>query len=125
LLGNVRNRKGTKLGYSVTHEIPKKPDTFFNDMMDIEVTIDKDKFYSYAHRSPTAIDDPKTFNPIKWWYEHQIFFSTLYLYTFDTLIIPVISAEYKRVFNSIKKLITPEKNRLTEEIIEASEYLKN
>jgi hypothetical protein len=34
-------------------------------------------------------------------------------------------AEYKRVFSSTKKLITPERNRLAEEIIEASECLKN
>jgi hypothetical protein len=33
-------------------------------------------------------------------------------------------AEYERVFSSAKKLITPEINRLTEEIIEAPECLK-
>jgi hypothetical protein len=36
-----------------------------------------------------------------------------------------MSAECERVFSSIKKLVTPERNRLTEEIIEASECLKN
>jgi uncharacterized protein (DUF488 family) len=36
-----------------------------------------------------------------------------------------MSAEYERVFNSTKKLVIPERNRLAEEIIEASEYLKN
>jgi hypothetical protein len=35
------------------------------------------------------------------------------------------SAECERVFSGTKKLITPERNRLAEEIIEASEYLKN
>jgi len=39
--------------------------------------------------------------------------------------IPAMSAECERVFNSTKKFITPERNRLTEEIIETSEYLKN
>jgi hypothetical protein len=33
-------------------------------------------------------------------------------------------AECKRVFSSAKKLIIPKINRLIEEIIEASEYLK-
>jgi hypothetical protein len=32
-----------------------------------------------------------------------------------------MSAEYKRVFSSTKKLITPERNRQVEEIIEAPE----
>jgi hAT family C-terminal dimerisation region len=36
-----------------------------------------------------------------------------------------MSAEYERVFSSIKKLITPERNRLNKQSIEASEYLKN
>jgi hypothetical protein len=36
-----------------------------------------------------------------------------------------MSAECERVFSSAKKLITPERNRLAEEIIEASEWLKN
>jgi hypothetical protein len=36
-----------------------------------------------------------------------------------------MSAECERVFSSAKKLITPERNRLTEEIIEASKCLKN
>jgi hypothetical protein len=58
---------------------PEEPDTFLNDMMGIEVATDEDEFSSYAHRSPTAIDDPKTFNPIKWWHEHQTSFLTLHL----------------------------------------------
>ena len=43
----------------------------------------------------------------------------------DTLSIPAMSAECERVFSSTKKLITPEWNRLTDNIIEASECLKN
>ena len=41
------------------------------------------------------------------------------------LAIPAMSAEYERVFSSVKKLITPERNHLHEQIIEASECLKN
>ena len=40
-------------------------------------------------------------------------------------LIPAMSAECERVFSSAKKLITPERNRLNEQIIEASECLKN
>jgi hypothetical protein len=35
-----------------------------------------------------------------------------------------MSTEYERVFSSAKKLLTPERNRLTEDIIEAYECLK-
>lgn len=36
-----------------------------------------------------------------------------------------MSAEYDRVFGNTKELITLERNRLAEDIIEASESLKN
>jgi hypothetical protein len=41
------------------------------------------------------------------------------------LAIPAMSAGCERVFSSAKKLITPERNRLHEQFIEASERLKN
>jgi hypothetical protein len=46
-------------------------------------------------------------------------------WAFDTLVIPAMSAECERIFSGIKKLITPERNRLHKQIIEASECLKN
>jgi hAT family C-terminal dimerisation region len=36
-----------------------------------------------------------------------------------------MSAECERIFSSVKRLISPERNRLHEQIIEASECLKN
>jgi hAT family C-terminal dimerisation region len=35
-----------------------------------------------------------------------------------------MSTEYERVFSSAKKLVTPERNQLVEDIIEACECLK-
>ena len=66
-----------------------------------------------------------TFNPIQWWDDEKSDFPTLHLWAFDTLAIPAMSAECERVFSSAKKLITPERNRMHEQIIEVSEYLKN
>jgi hypothetical protein len=43
---------------------------------------------------------------------------------YETYKCPEISTECKRVFSSAKKLISPERNHLGEEIIEACEYLK-
>jgi hypothetical protein len=86
---------------------------------------EKDEFESYAHSDFTSILNPKTFNLISWWDNAKLIFPSLHLYAFDTLIIPAMSVKCERVFNSTKKLITPERNRLAEEIIEASECLKN
>ena len=51
-------------------------------------------------------------------------FPTLLQYALDTLSCPAMSAECKRVFSNAKKLITPERNQLEEDIIEACECLK-
>ena len=69
--------------------------------------------------------DPKTFNPITWWDESKASFPSLHLYAFDNLAIPAMSVECERVFSSTKKLISPGRNRLVVEIVEASECLKN
>ena len=51
-------------------------------------------------------------------------FPTLFQYALDTLSCPVMPTECERVFSSAKKLITPERNRLGENITEACECLK-
>ena len=104
----------------------QREDSFLNDLMGLpSEDTEKDEFESYAHSDPTPIPDPKTFNPITWWDNAKSTFPSLHLYAFDTLAIPAMSAECERVFSSTKKLITPERNRLAEEIIEASECMKN
>jgi hypothetical protein len=108
-------------------ETSKKPeDTFLNEFMGLPlINTEKDEFENYVYSEPTVISDPKTFNPIIWWNDAKAVYPSLYLYVFDILAIPAMSVEYERVFSSIKKLITPERNRLAEEIIEVFECLKN
>jgi hypothetical protein len=42
----------------------------------------------------------------------------------DTLLIPAMSTECERVFSSSKKLLSPQRYRIKEDLIEASECLK-
>jgi hypothetical protein len=51
-------------------------------------------------------------------------FPTHFKYVLDTLSCPEMSTECERVFSSTKKLITPERNQLEEDIIETYECLK-
>ena len=51
-------------------------------------------------------------------------FPTLFRYALDTLSCSGMSTECERVFSNAKKLITPERNQLREDIIEACECLK-
>ena len=45
--------------------------------------------------------------------------------TLGVLSVPAMSAERKQVFSSVKVLIADQRNRLKEDIIEASECLKS
>ena len=91
----------------------------------VDLDPDKDEFERYAHTEPSPVEDPKFFNPIDWWSLSMSAFPLLYLYTFNTLAMPAMPAECKRVFRGTKKLITLECNRMSEDIIKASECLKN
>jgi hypothetical protein len=77
------------------------------------------------HLNVRATEALNAFNPIDWWNKAQSDFPTLHPWAPDTLAIPAMSAECERIFSSTKKLITPERNGLHEQIIEASECLKN
>jgi hypothetical protein len=70
--------------------------------------------------TPTA-GDP---NLIDWWWNNRGSFPTLYQAALDKLAIPAMSVECERVFSSTKKMLTPVRNRLGDDIIEACECLK-
>jgi hypothetical protein len=76
--------------------------------------------------SQSTVPEPPPFNdPNYETYKHgQHDFPTLFQYALDTLSCPGMSIEYERVFGGAKKLITPERNHLREDIIEACECLK-
>lgn len=83
-----------------------------------------DEFHNYVLRSPQKVTDLRTYNPITWWNDAAEEYPTLHRYALDTLAIPATSAECERIFSSAKKLVTPERNRLSDDIIEAMECLK-
>src|SRR5271154_3333163 len=79
----------------------------------------------YEFESYVDITDPiketKSFDPITWWQFVAEDFPTFHLYALDTLSCPTISTECERAFSSAKKLLTPERNALSMDIIEACE----
>jgi hypothetical protein len=56
--------------------------------------------------------------------EQSRLISNLFLDALDKLAIPVISAECERIFSNTGKIVTPERNRLGDNIIETGECLK-
>jgi len=51
-------------------------------------------------------------------------FPTLHQFALDILAIPATTIEYERIFSNGRKLISPERNRLSDDIIEATKCLK-
>jgi hypothetical protein len=89
------------------------------------IDVEKDEFENYAHSDPTAIPDPRVFNPISWWNDAKTAFPSLHLSAFGTLAIPAMSAKCERGFSNTKKPISRERDRLAEDIIKASDCLKD
>jgi hypothetical protein len=67
--------------------------------------------------APGATPLTKDFDPIAWWSKETLL--SIRKWALDTLSCPATSDEYERVFSSTKKLITPERNALGDELIEA------
>lgn len=64
-------------------------------------------------------------NLFSYWQAQEQSFPKLIKLAFNTLAMPAMSAECKRVFTSCKLLIAPNRNHLSAEAIEASECLRN
>jgi hypothetical protein len=88
-------------------------------------TLDNNEFACYftsgAAKATTAT---KTFNPLHWWEVLGQDLPSIRQWAFDTLACPATLCECERVFSSSKRLITPDRNALGDELIEALECLK-
>jgi hypothetical protein len=83
-----------------------------------------DEFEIYCKQAPTVINPKQQFSPVKWWWNNQGTFPTLFQDALDKLAISAMFVECERVFSSVKKMITPERNSLLDDIVEACECLK-
>ena len=63
-------------------------------------------------------------NPIHWWEVLGQHLPSMQQWALDTLACPATSCEYERVFSSAKRLINPDRNALSDDVIEALECLK-
>src|SRR5439155_7107399 len=82
-----------------------------------------DEFRQYLNEPPVHISDIKAFDLIAWWDASRTEYPTLSQYALDTLAIPATATECERTFSSAKRLVTPERNCLGDDVIEASECL--
>jgi len=87
--------------------------------------VHSDEFTQYikghdGEGAPTPATE--AFSPITWWAYSSL--PSMRQWALDTLSCPATSCECERLFSSTKKLITPERNSLGDDLIEASECLK-
>ena len=108
-------------------EPPKKKHFTFRYQItkDTAANAEENEFIKYATGTLIELEESDvTFNLIDQQISKASTFPTLHRYALDTLSCPAMSTECERVFSSSKKLLTPERNRLAEDIIEACECLK-
>ena len=105
-----------------------KPDDTDINPIDIQLgfvgaTEDNDQYTQYVEGQPLWTKSRSDTDLLGWW--STVGPSTLRQMAYDLLSIPATSAEVERVFSSAKKLITPERNALTDDSIEVYEVLRN
>ena len=74
--------------------------------------------------SGTATTGSNALNLIAWWDALGRQFPSIRQWAIDTLACPATSCECERAFSSAKRLITPDRNALDDDLIEAVECLK-
>lgn len=108
-----------KYGETQESQAPVKGffDSYMDDILNDEID---DEFKYYVEGDPELL--PKNANLYQWW-SNQTHLSTVQQAAYDYLSIPAMSAECERVFSDTKRTITTERNRLKDDIIEATECL--
>ena len=92
------------------------PPTYYNH--EPEARVDEYKEYNKLRPAPAE-------NALHWWRDHAQIWPNMARMAFDLLSIPAMSAECERVFSQAKLLITTQRNRLGDSIIDAVECLKH
>lgn len=89
--------------------------------LELERVTAGDEYTKYC----TKLRDPSspTLPPLPWWLQHENEYPNLTQWAFDIHSIPAISAECERVFSSPGQLLTPRRNRLSDDVVEANECL--
>lgn len=81
-----------------------------------------DELTAYLALDPIPED---SMDPVQYWIERRYQFPNLSRLAFDTLAIPPMADDNERSFSSARDLITYRRNRLKDDIINASECLHN
>ena len=91
------------------------------DELELERVTASDEYTKYCAkpRDPS----PPTLPPLQWWLQHENEYPDLTQWAFDIHSIPATSAECERVFSSAGQLLTPRRNRLSDDVVEANECL--
>jgi hypothetical protein len=93
-------------------------DEFMNATSRGPMSSTEDEYERYSFSPP----EPLVISVREWWKNKRD--SDLRAMAFDVQSIPAMSAECERVFSSGKLMISPQRNRLREDAIEAAELLK-
>jgi hypothetical protein len=86
--------------------------------------VSTDVFTSYIKGGQSDFAGDEDIDLLGWWMKPKNKWRQLRQIFLDLLSIPAMSVEVERVFSSAKRLVTPDRNRLTDETIEMLELLK-
>jgi hypothetical protein len=111
--------------YINTPTIPREPDDFEKfmnppDLYTTQQTGHGDEYKKYLEIPAQPCDQP-----LIWWQGRQVEWPNLAIMAFDMLSIPLMSSECERIFSAAGYLVTPRRNHMKEDIIEATTCLRS
>lgn len=86
------------------------PPGFYDD---VTAATPQDEYKEYIRLAPVPCE-----KPLEWWGARRQEYPRLSRMAFDLLSMPLMSAEYERVFSAAKRFVTDERNRLKENVLE-------
>jgi hAT family C-terminal dimerisation region len=102
----------------------KRPDFLDKYLKRALVPVEGDVFNAYITAPAVGSSEDDT-SLLAWWDRPDNPYKPLKQQAFDLLSIPAMSAEVERVFSSAKRLLPPDRNRLSDDTIELLQLLKH
>jgi hypothetical protein len=83
--------------------------------------VEADNLFAYVNNERTGPNGGDAFNPIQQWVKKLDDLLAITQYALDLLCYSAMPAKYERIFSGAKLLISPNRNRLADDITEAAE----
>jgi hypothetical protein len=123
MISHIRDRwEGNYRDLETAPALEERPQSTLDAFIYRKPALPGDEFDQYIKGNVVTLAHSSDFSLATWWRDCK--YRTIRQYAFDIISTPATSSECERVFSSAKRLITPSRNKMNDDLIEAMECLK-